>query len=166
MEEGEEQEGFRGRAHPSWHAPFSPRAFLTLCSLCLWDVGLSQAWFPLGSLPHFPQCLLSSLPTEAFPDQARIVLGFLPSLQMPHPLIFFPRSTYHHLTYDILILTCLCICLCPPLECQLSTNAGFWFFLHSWIPSSNTVHSTQFELLCKNLLGDEWMTEWRTVEGF
>ena len=87
---GEEEEGFRGRGTPLLACSFQPQGLPdTVFPLPLGSGGLSQARFPLGSLLHFPQCLLSSLPTEAFPDQARIVLGFLPSLQMPHPLIFF-----------------------------------------------------------------------------
>ena len=87
---GEEEEGFRARGTPLLACSFQPQGLPdTVFPLPLGSGGLSQAQFPLGSPLHFPQCLLSRLPTEAFPDQARIVLGFLPLLQMPHPLIFF-----------------------------------------------------------------------------
>lgn len=90
---------------PSWH--FVPSTF------GMWGAFPSLR-FPLGSLPHFPQCLLSSLPTEAFPDQARIITsGFLPSLQMPHPLLFL--SPCHLSPSDIWYINThlFMYCLCP-----------------------------------------------------
>ena len=98
---GEEEEEFRGRGTPLLACSFRPLSD-TVFPLPLGSGGLSWPRFPLSSLPHFPQCLLSSLHTEAFPDQARIVLAFPPLAPDAPPTCFlFPVAliTIWHTIY-------------------------------------------------------------------
>lgn len=130
-------------AHPSWHAPFSP--FLTLCSLCLWGVG----GFP-GPGFHLVHCLTSpSAYSVAFIQKPFLTKPgqcwpSLPLLQMPHPLVFFSRQHLsHHLTYDILILTCYVLFVSSTRMSALQVqDFGVFFFTAEFpVPTQCIAHS-------------------------
>lgn len=124
--------------------PFHHRAFFMLCSLCststLW-VLCSSPNFYLCSLPGVPQSLLSCLWTEGFPDQDRVVLAF-PSLppDLPH-LFSFPCSTYHHLTYSILIFV-LFVSPTRMLAPQVQDFGELCLLLNAQLPTQCMAHNS------------------------
>ena len=130
-------------AHPSWHAPFSPRAFLTLCSLCLWDVG----GFPRPSF-HWVHCLTSpSAYSVAFLQKPFLTKpgwcwASSPRSRCPTHLFSFPRSTYHHLTYNILILAYVLFVSATRMSALQMQDFGVFFFTAEFpAPTQCIAHS-------------------------